>query len=101
MLPMEAWLTTRGIKTLAVRMERHCHNAQAIAEALVEDSRVEQVYYPGLATHAGPRGGNPADVGLWRHALDALCNRRPSSGFLWSPQRSSPWPRASGAWNRW
>jgi len=51
--PMEAWLTTRGIKTLAVRMDRHCHNAAAIAEALVDDSRVEQVYYPGLASHPG------------------------------------------------
>ena len=51
--PLEAWLTTRGIKTLAVRMDRHCHNATAIAEALVDDSRVEQVYYPGLASHPG------------------------------------------------
>ena len=51
--PMEAWLTTRGIKTLAVRMDRHCQNAAAIAEALVDDSRVEQVYYPGLASHPG------------------------------------------------
>ena len=51
--PMEAWLTTRGIKTLPVRMERHCHNAQAIADALALDTRVEQVYYPGLADHPG------------------------------------------------
>ncbi len=51
--PMEAWLTTRGIKTLPVRMDRHCANAQAIAEALSADSRVEQVYYPGLEGHTG------------------------------------------------
>jgi len=51
--PMEAWLTTRGIKTLPVRMERHCHNAQAIADVLASDARVEQVYYPGLAGHPG------------------------------------------------
>lgn len=51
--PMEAWLTTRGIKTLAVRMDRHCHNAGAIADALVDDPRVEQVYYPGLSSHPG------------------------------------------------
>lgn len=51
--PMEAWLTSRGIKTLPVRMDRHCLNAQAIAEALRADSRVEQVYYPGLADHPG------------------------------------------------
>ena len=51
--PMEAWLTTRGIKTLPVRMERHCHNAQAIADVLAADARVEQVYYPGLPDHPG------------------------------------------------
>jgi cystathionine gamma-synthase len=51
--PMEAWLTTRGIKTLPVRMDRHCHNAQALAEALDADARVEQVYYPGLPSHPG------------------------------------------------
>lgn len=51
--PMEAWLTTRGIKTLPVRMERHCHNAQAIADVLASDARVEQVYYPGLSDHPG------------------------------------------------
>lgn len=51
--PMEAWLTTRGIKTLPVRMDRHCHNAQVLADALVADDRVEQVYYPGLSSHPG------------------------------------------------
>ncbi|MCU1586263.1 MAG: cystathionine gamma-synthase [Microbacteriaceae bacterium] len=51
--PMDAWLTTRGIKTLAVRMERHSSNAQAIAEALVAHPAVERVYYPGLSTHPG------------------------------------------------
>ena len=51
--PFEAWLTTRGIKTLAVRMDRHCHNAQAIAEHLAADSRVAEVFYPGLPDHPG------------------------------------------------
>ena len=51
--PMDAWLTVRGIKTLAVRMERHSRNAQAVAEALVGHPAVEQVYYPGLSHHAG------------------------------------------------
>lgn len=51
--PMDAWLTVRGIKTLAVRMERHCANAQAIAEALVGHPRLEAVYYPGLPEHPG------------------------------------------------
>jgi cystathionine gamma-synthase len=51
--PFEAWLTMRGIKTLAVRMEAHCSNAAAIAEALAADQRVRRVYYPGLADHPG------------------------------------------------
>ena len=51
--PMDAWLTTRGIKTLAVRIERHSANALAIAEALVGHSAIDRVYYPGLASHPG------------------------------------------------
>lgn len=51
--PMDAWLTTRGIKTLAVRMDRHSSNAQAIAEHLVGHPALETVYYPGLPDHPG------------------------------------------------
>jgi cystathionine gamma-synthase len=51
--PLDAWLTVRGIKTLAVRMDRHSSNAQAIAEALVGHPKLDAVYYPGLPTHAG------------------------------------------------
>ena len=51
--PMDAWLTVRGIKTLAVRVERHSANAQAIAERLVGHPSIERVYYPGLAEHPG------------------------------------------------
>jgi len=51
--PMDAWLTIRGIKTLAVRMDRHSSNAQTIAEALVGHPKLERVYYPGLPDHPG------------------------------------------------
>jgi cystathionine gamma-synthase len=51
--PMDAWLTVRGIKTLAVRMQRHTENAQAIAERLVGHPRLTSVYYPGLPDHPG------------------------------------------------
>lgn len=51
--PLDAWLTTRGIKTLAVRMERHSSNGQAVAEYLDGHGRVARVYYPGLASHPG------------------------------------------------
>jgi cystathionine beta-lyase/cystathionine gamma-synthase len=51
--PFDSWLTLRGIKTLAVRMERHCSNAKALVTWLSEQPQVEKVYYPGLATHPG------------------------------------------------
>lgn len=51
--PLDAWLTTRGIKTLAVRMQRHSENAAAVAAFLEGHGRVAQVYYPGLASHPG------------------------------------------------
>ena len=51
--PMDAWLTVRGIKTLSVRMDRHCSNAQAIAEHLQGHPAIDRVYYPGLPTHPG------------------------------------------------
>ncbi len=49
--PFDAWLTIRGIKTLAVRMERHNKNAQEIAKFLAGEKKVKQVIYPGLKTH--------------------------------------------------
>jgi len=49
--PLDAWLVLRGAKTLAVRMERHSANGQAVAEWLAEHPKVSRVYYPGLATH--------------------------------------------------
>jgi cystathionine gamma-synthase len=51
--PMDAWLTTRGIKTLDVRMQRHSENAGAIAAFLERHDRVARVFYPGLASHPG------------------------------------------------
>ncbi|MFB7252131.1 cystathionine gamma-synthase [Microbacterium sp. NPDC056234] len=51
--PLDAWLTTRGIKTLAVRVRQHGENAQAIAEWAAERAEFETVFYPGLASHPG------------------------------------------------
>ena len=51
--PFDVWLALRGIKTLAVRMERHSENAQAVAEFLAGHPAVERVFYPGLAGHPG------------------------------------------------
>ncbi|MEV7528819.1 cystathionine gamma-synthase [Agrococcus sediminis] len=49
--PFDAWLTSRSLKTLAVRVERHCTNAQAVAESLVGHPAVSAVHYPGLPDH--------------------------------------------------
>ncbi len=51
--PFDNWLTLRGIKTLAVRMERHSDNAERIAEVLAAHPAVTRVFYPGLAEHPG------------------------------------------------
>jgi len=51
--PFDAWLTLRGIKTLSVRMERHCDNAERVVAALQAHPRVTSVRYPGLPEHPG------------------------------------------------
>jgi cystathionine gamma-synthase len=51
--PFDCWLVLRGVKTLAVRMRRHCENAHAVALSLERHARVERVLYPGLPTHPG------------------------------------------------
>ncbi|GAB2902282.1 cystathionine gamma-synthase [Streptomyces mayteni] len=51
--PFDSWLVLRGIKTLAVRMDRHNANAARVVEALTAHPKVVQVYYPGLETHPG------------------------------------------------
>jgi cystathionine gamma-synthase len=51
--PFDAWLVLRGIKTLALRMRKHCENATAVAAWLSRHPRVERVLYPGLPGHPG------------------------------------------------
>src|SRR5215203_787003 len=51
--PFDSWLVLRGLKTLAVRMRKHCENARAIAEFLEGHPKVERVLYPGLESHPG------------------------------------------------
>jgi cystathionine gamma-synthase len=51
--PLDCYLLLRGLKTLGVRMERHCSNARAIADFLLGHSSVDKVYFPGLASHQG------------------------------------------------
>lgn len=49
--PMDSFLVLRGIKTLHLRMQRHCENARAIAEYLLSHEKVEKVYWPGIPSH--------------------------------------------------
>lgn len=55
MSPHDAWLILRGLKTLDVRMERHCQNAVKVAEYLVQQPFVRDVYFPGLPDHPAQR----------------------------------------------
>jgi cystathionine gamma-lyase len=50
--PFDSFLALRGLKTLALRMERHCQNAMAVAHFLESHPKIEKVYYPGLSSHA-------------------------------------------------
>ena len=49
--PMDSFLTLRGIKTLHVRMKRHCENAESIVNFLKDNSKIDKLYWPGLKTH--------------------------------------------------
>ncbi len=51
--PFDAWLVLRGIKTLGVRMDRHCANAERVVELLTSHPKVTEVLYPGLPEHPG------------------------------------------------
>lgn len=83
--PFDSYLLLRGMKTLAVRMEQHCTNAETIAARLEEHARVSQVIYPGLDSHPGHalaakqmrRFGGMISVRLagGRDAAIALCER--------------------------
>ena len=51
--PFDSWLVLRGVKTLAVRMDRHCDNARAVVDLLTSHPDVTEVFWPGLPTHVG------------------------------------------------
>ena len=51
--PFDTYLTARGLKTLSVRMDKHCDNAEAVAKHLAASDKVARVYYPGLEDHPG------------------------------------------------
>ncbi|HKT01276.1 MAG TPA: cystathionine gamma-synthase [Rugosimonospora sp.] len=82
--PFDAWLTLRGLKTLAVRMDRHCDNAERIADYLAGHAKVVEVLYPGLPAHPGHEtaakqmrrfGGMVSFRAADPEAAVAICNR--------------------------
>jgi cystathionine gamma-synthase len=83
--PFDAWLTLRGVRTLGVRMDRHCDNAERVAEYLTRHRAVATVLYPGLSDHPGHEiaakqmrrfGGMVSfrAAGGEQHAIE-ICNR--------------------------
>ena len=94
--PFDSWLVLRGVKTLAVRMDRHCDNAAAVVELLADHPAVGRGLYPGLADSPGPRGRGPPDARLRRHGLlpaaggEAAALRR-----VRARPGCSPWPSRS------
>jgi cystathionine gamma-synthase len=82
--PFDCWLVLRGLKTLAVRMQKHCENAHAVAGFLDGHPKVEQVLYPGLASHPGHElaarqmsdfGGMISFLAGSEEEAVAICNR--------------------------
>ena len=51
MSPFNAWVFSKGLETLEIRMQRHCESAQALADWLEQHPSVSKVYYPGLSSH--------------------------------------------------
>lgn len=98
--PFDSWLVMRGVKTLAVRMDRHSANAERVAEMLVGHPKVSSVAYPGLPGHPGHEiaakqmkafGGMVSSV--------SPPARKPRSRSATGPN-SSPWASRWAAWSR-
>ncbi len=95
--PFDAWLTLRGIKTLALRMDRHCANAMALADWLAAHAAVEKVYHPGRRDHPGHgiagrqmrriRRDDQRPTARWRRARSTL----PGPDAVVQPGREPGW----------
>ena len=94
--PFDRWPVLRGLKTLALRMEKHCANARAVAEFLEAHEHVQQVLYPGLATRSRDRG--PPDARLRRHGLVPHRDRGGGRGALLLDEGLDARRESSAAW---
>jgi cystathionine gamma-synthase len=77
--PFDCYLVLRGMKTLAVRMDRHCHNARAIVDMLGNHKAVERVLYPELADHPGHRAAAAQMSGFGGMVSFTLRNGEPAA----------------------
>ena len=96
--PFDCYLVLRGVKTLGVRMERHCSNARAVVDLLVRHPAVERVLYPQLPDHPGHAAAakQMRDFGGMVSFTVPAAPRRPSGSprppsCSRSPSRSGPW----------
>lgn len=98
--PFDAWLTLRGVKTLAARMEQHSANAARIAAALHEHPKVTRVFYPGHADHPGHEvaAGQMRRFGGWSRSPTPTGSRPPSTSAR--ARDCSRWPSRSAGWSR-
>jgi cystathionine gamma-synthase len=93
--PFDCFLVLRGVKTLAVRMDRHCDNAARVAQALSTNPAVEQVYYPGLPSHGGHETARTQMRGFGG-MVSFTVRGGESRALAWPrPLRFSPWPSRS------
>ena len=78
--PFDAWLVLRGLRTLGVRMDRHCDNAERIVDQLVAHPRVTEVFYPGLRRTAVTRWRPSRCVGSaeWSRSASRAARQRRS-----------------------
>ena len=98
--PFDAWLTLRGAKTLAVRMDRHCQNAQRIADMLVSHPAVSEVFYPGLAAHPGHEIAAKQMRGFGGMVSFRAAAARARLSRSAAGRGCSPWASRSAGWSR-
>jgi hypothetical protein len=100
--PQDCFLTLRGIKTLHLRMERHCDNAEQVAAFLRDHPKVEKVFFPGFADHPGHaiakqqmrRFGGIVTIWLKEDTAPKPAAWPASCSCL-------PWPNRWAGWSRW
>ena len=98
--PFDAWLTLRGLKTLGVRMDRHCENAERVVDLLLAHPRVTSVLYPGLADHPGHEVAAKQMRRFGGMVSFRMAGERPRRSRCATGPSCSPWASRSAVWSR-